>query len=184
MDENIREEERHEHRHNDDCFLCNHHIMRHLITALLVFLGAFCAFYAVSDWHFKRLYDPSYQIRKMEHAMMNQERNMERAFRKHMKKDFLLEKKAGEISHIEKTPDAYKIIIDLKPFDNDPKNVEVKANGDTLSINAAGIKNGRKGEAIYKFMQNYSFDENVNLSDMQKEKIGDALVITIPTEND
>ena len=184
MDENIREEEIHEHRRDEYCFLCNHHVMRHLITALLVFLGAFCAFYAVSDWHFKRLYDPVYQIRKMDHMMMNQERNMERAFKKHMKKDFMMEKKVGEITHMEKTPDAYKIIIDLKPFDNDEKNVEVKANGDTLSMNAAGVRNGRKGEAIYKFMQNYSFDDNVKLSEMTKEKVGDALVITIPADND
>ena len=123
MDENIRQEDRNDHKREDDCFLCNHHVMRHLITALLVFLGAFCAFYAVSDWHFKRLYDPVYQMRKMDNMMMNQERNMEKAFKRHMKKEFRMEKRAAAISHIEKTPDAYKIIIDLKPFDNDPKNV-------------------------------------------------------------
>lgn len=184
MDENIRQEDRNDHKREDDCFLCNHHVMRHLITALLVFLGAFCAFYAVSDWHFKRLYDPVYQMRKMDNMMINQERNMEKAFKRHMKKEFRMEKRAAAISHIEKTPDAYKIIIDLKPFDNDPKNVEVKANGDTLSINAAGVRNSRKGEAIYKFMQNYSFDENVDLNEMQKEKVGDALMITIPIEDD
>lgn len=175
MDEN-KQEEKQEHP-------TNHHLMKQLLIGILVFLGAFCAFYTVADWHMKRLYNPIYQMKQMDRMMMQQEHNINKAMKKHFKEDMRLEHKVAEISHIEKTPDAYKIIIDLKPFDNDEKNVEVKAEGDTITINAAGIRNGRRGEAIYKFMQNYSFDKNVNLSEMEKTKIGDSLVITLPIDD-
>lgn len=178
MDEEIRYEKKY-----DDCFLCHHPVLKHVLTALMVFLGAYCAFYVVSDWHYKQMYDPAYQMRKMDRMMINQERNMEHAFKKYMRNDMRLEHKANQIVHLEKNPDAYKIIIDLKPFDNDEKNVEVRVNGDTLTINAAGIKEKRHKESIYKFSQSYTFDDDADLSKMDKTKVGDSLIITIPIEN-
>ena len=51
-----------EHNYHDDCFLCKHPILRHTLIGILVFLGAFAAFYVVTDWHFKRMLDPAVQM--------------------------------------------------------------------------------------------------------------------------
>ena len=53
------------------CFWCKHPICKSIFIALLVFFGAFAAFYVVTDWHFKRMLDPSVQMRKVEKMMMN-----------------------------------------------------------------------------------------------------------------
>ena len=48
MDEN-NNYENHEHHHHHDCWLCDHPVFKHIITALMVFLGAYLAFYTVTD---------------------------------------------------------------------------------------------------------------------------------------
>ena len=38
------EDNNYRHEKFDDCLLCNHPVLKHILTALLVFLGAFAAF--------------------------------------------------------------------------------------------------------------------------------------------
>ena len=87
---------------------------------------------------------------------------------------------ASQFIHVEKADDAYKIIIDLRPFDNDEKNVEVKTDGNTVIINAAGEKNTRSKQEIVKYSQAFAFGENVDTSEITKVREGDKYIITIP----
>ena len=45
MDEN-NYENRHEYK-SENCFLCGHPVLRHILIGILTFLGAFAAFYVV-----------------------------------------------------------------------------------------------------------------------------------------
>ena len=74
-------ENKHEHR-ADDCFMCKHPAMKHICIGILTFLGAFAAFYVVTDWHYKRMLDPMFQMRKMDRAIMKEARMAERIARK------------------------------------------------------------------------------------------------------
>ena len=57
----------------------NHPLMKTLLTGLLIFLGAFCAFYVVADWHFKRFFSPEFMNpARMEHRMFKDIRQMDR----------------------------------------------------------------------------------------------------------
>ena len=56
------EENNYRHEGFDDCFLCKHPALKHVLVGLLVFFGAFAAFYVVADWHFKRMLDPMVQM--------------------------------------------------------------------------------------------------------------------------
>ena len=82
------EDNNYRHEEFDDCFLCKHPALRHVLTGLLVFLGAFAAFYVVSDWHFKRMMDPMLQMRKMDRAIMRQEHKFDRMARKELRVTF------------------------------------------------------------------------------------------------
>lgn len=185
------EDNNYRHEEFDDCFLCKHPALRHILTGLLIFLGAFMASYVISDWHFKRMYDPVYQMGRMDKAIMQRERNFDKmenkAFkqqakmeRKALKHEQKLAKQASQFVHVEKMADAYKIIIDLRPFDNNEKNVEIKTDGNTLIINAAGEKNSKNHEEILKYTQAFSFSEDIDVDEITKVREGYHYVITVP----
>lgn len=168
--------------HQTDCFLCGHPVLKHILTGLLVFLGAFTAFYVVTDWHYKRMLDPVVQMRKMDKMMMKEQHQAERMFDRQAKKDFNLEKKTERFIRAEKDADNYKIIIDLKPFDNDEKNVEVTTNGNVLTVTAAGAVKKHGTEHVLKVSQSYSFNDDVDLNKLTKIREGNEYIIFIPID--
>lgn len=187
------EDNNYRHEEFDDCFLCKHPALKHFLTGLLIFLGAFAAFYVVSDWHFKRMLDPVSQMRRMDRAFMQRERNFDKMERRALKQQQWMDKKAfkmqekmernaAQFIHVEKTDNAYRIIIDLRPFDNNEKNVEVKTQGNTLIINAAGERNAHHKQEIVKYSQMFAFGDDAELSEMTKVREGDKYIITIPMD--
>ncbi len=188
------EDNNYRHEEFDDCFLCKHPALRHFLTGLLVFLGAFSAFYVISDWHFKRMYDPAFYMRRMDKAIMQREndynkmemrefKHNQKLQKKFMKHEERLSRDVGRFVHVEKLDDAYKIIIDLRPFDNNEKNVEVKTSGNTMTINAAGEKNIHNKQELIRYNQTFSFAENIDASNIIKERRGDDYIITVPFED-
>ena len=188
------EDNNYRHAEFDDCFLCKHPALRHVLTGLLIFLGAFSAFYVISDWHFKRMFDPAFQMRRFDKAIMQRENDynkMEMREFKHQqkmqKKAFRAEEKLGreaaQFIHVEKTPDAYKIIIDLRPFDNNERNIEVRTEGNTLIINAAGERNAHHRQEILKYSQAFAFTEDIDTDNITKIRQGDKYIINVPFED-
>lgn len=174
------EDNNYRHEEFDNCFLCKHQALKHVLIGLLVFLGAFAAFYVVADWHFKRMLDPMFQMRKMDRAFAQQERQMDKFARKEFAKEHKMMQNTAPFIHVDRTEDTYKIVIDLRPFDNDEKNVEVKSNGNTVTINAAGELNSRRGQKIMRYSQTFAFGERINTSDITKVRQGNEYIITIP----
>lgn len=107
-------------------FLCKHPAVKFVLIGLLVFLGAFLAFYVVADWHFKRMLDPMIQMQNMNRAMMRQERQMDKFVQKEFQKGQRMVQNTAPFIHVDRADDNYKIIIDLKPFDNDEKILKLK----------------------------------------------------------
>lgn len=175
-------EENFNHEEIKHCFLCKHTAVKFVLIGLLVFLGAFLAFYVVADWHFKRMLDPMIQMQNMNRAMMRQERQMDKFVQKEFQKGQRMVQNTAPFIHVDRADDNYKIIIDLKPFDNDEKNIEVKANGNTITINGAGEKNSHHGQEITHYSQTFAFGERINAQDITKVRQGNNYIITIPFE--
>ncbi len=174
------EDNNYRHEDFDDCFLCKHPALRHILTGLLIFLGSFAAFYVVSDWHFKRMTDPIFQMRRMDRALMRQEQRFDKMARKELQRQYKMEKHTAQFVHVEKNDDTYKIIIDLRPFDNNEKNVEVRTEGNTVIINAAGEKNTRSKHEIMKYSQAFAFGEDIDTNNITKVREGSNYIITVP----
>lgn len=158
--------------------MCERHpLLKTLLTGLLIFLGAFCAFYVVSDWHFKRLFGPRFMPpSRMEHMMKKDMRMMDKMFRQ--EEEFSRE--SANVIHLEQAKDFYKVIIDLRAFDNNENNVQVTTSGNILTINGRSIKKSKHNEQISEFQQHYMFGNNVKLADLTKETRGNYYIITIP----
>ena len=165
-------------------FMPKHPIIKFLLIGLMAFLGAFMAFYVVTDWHLKRIYDPSYQINQMNRLIQQENSQIQKMINREVKKDKIFEEKVNKIIHVEKTSDAYKIVIDLKPFDNNEKNVEVKTEDNKLTINAAGELKKHNKEKIIRFTQTFIFPDDAKLDEMSKFKDGNDYFIIIPIDID
>ena len=164
----------------ESCYLHKHPIMKHVLVGLLVFLGAFSAFYVVADWHFKRMLDPAIQMRNMDRAMMKQEHRMDKLMQKEMSKNFRPD--TTSFVKVNKEDDVYKIVVDLRPFGNDEKNVEVRPEGNSIVINAANEKNARNGREITKYSQTFSFGEKINSANITIIREGKDYVIIVPID--
>lgn len=169
-----------------NCGCSEHPIWKSIICALLIFLGAYCAFYTVADWHFKRMMHfamipPSPKIidKMMKHDM----HKMDKMFKRNEETIFGYKNKAN-IIHMEQSDDDYKVIIDLRAFDNNDKNVQVTANGNILTISGRSIRKSKNNEQISEFQQNYMFGENVQLGNLTKEVEGNYFVIKIPISDE
>lgn len=175
MEENQNNEHKiiNENHHYSTCD--RHPFWRAFLIGLMTFLGAFCAFYVVSDWHLKRMMHPP--IGKMDRMMRKQMRDMDNIFK--AEKEFSA--RASNVIHLEQGKDAYTILIDLRAFDNDENNVKVGSNGNILTINGQSIKKSKSNQQISEFQQSYMFGDNVNLKEMTKDVKGHYYVITVPT---
>lgn len=81
----------------------------------------------------------------------------------------------------QETPDAYKITIDLKPFNNDEKNVKVEVKGKTVTISAKYKSDDDKSKFnSSQFYQSLTLPAKVDEKSIIQKKEGDLLVITIP----
>ena len=178
MDENQKTEETIV-KVKEGAMCANHPIMKAICTGILIFLGAFCAFYVVSDWHFKTMFRMRHQPpceRQMEKLAKKEMKNFETVINREGKKL----QKNGNIIHLQNTGKEYRIIIDLRAFDNNENNVHISTSGNILTIVGRTVRKSKNDEQISEFQQNYLFGSNVKLSDLTKETYGNYYVINIP----
>ena len=161
----------------------NHHpVLKFLGIMTAAFLGAFLAFYFVADVTLNRMTSPEYQIRKMEKMLQKQERNF-RKFENRITENPFLPQIIPNITELKKNPDAYEIIVDLKPLDGNEKNLNVKLDNNIVTISGEMDKKGHHGERMLNFSQAFYLDENLIPDNMTKVKKGNEYIITIPYED-
>lgn len=164
-----------------ECLCSRHPMLKILFIGVLIFLATFCAFYVVADWHFKRMFEAQFMPpARMERMMRKDMHKMDKLMRENMR----FSDKSANVIHIEQSKDFYKVIIDLRAFENNENNVKVSTNGNLLTINGRTVKKAKHDEQISEFQQQYMFGSNVKLDDLTKETDGNFYVITIPIEND
>lgn len=89
---------------------------------------------------------------------------------------------AGNVTSIKtiETKDSYLIKIDLKPFNNDPKNVDVKVKGKHVSISANYKSKTKNQSSSSEFYQSLTLPSKIDDKAVEQKQEGNFLVITIP----
>lgn len=76
--------------------------------------------------------------------------------------------------------DAFKVTVDLKPFNNDEKNIKVNTHGDKIFISAK-YRTGQNGDfKSSQLHQMLTFPVKIDTAKIKKQKEGNSLVIIIP----
>lgn len=158
-------------------------------TVLAAFLGAFWAVYLSRPPHPPLGMSSPMPIAEQEKMMDEQEEYLEK-----FNHDFdeLVEHSPARGSFIsinnaglktEETKNMYKIIVDLKPFNNDEKNVIIKVKGNTIHISAQYKSKDKNEYSSSQFHQALTFPTKINDKAIKQEKKGDSLIITIPKKD-
>ena len=155
-----------------------HHLFKVIGVIVATFLGAFLAFYLAVDLTLNRMFNPEYQIRKMEKTMNNIQRFDER-----MMESPFVPKMSPMLVNLVKEANEYKIIVDLKPLGDDEKNVDVKLDNNIIIVSGDMQKKELRGEKIMNFSQSFYLDEKLMPNKIVKERKGNKYIVTIPFED-
>lgn len=155
-----------------------HHLLKVIGVIIATFLGAFLAFYLAVDLTLNRMFNPEYQIRKMEKTMNNIQK-----FDEKMMESPFVPKMSPMLVNLVKEPNEYKVIVDLKSLGDDEKNVDVKLDNNMVTISGDMQKKELRGEKIMNFSQSFYLDEKLIPNKIIKERKGNKYIVTIPFED-
>ena len=155
-----------------------HHLLKVIGVIIATFLGAFLAFYFAVDLTLNRMFNPEYQIRKMEKTMNNIQK-----FDEKMMESPFVPKMSPMLVNLVKEPNEYKVIVDLKSLGDDEKNVDVKLDNNMVTISGDMQKKELRGEKIMNFSQSFYLDEKLITNKIIKERKGNKYIVTIPFED-
>ena len=155
-----------------------HHLLKVIGVIIATFLGAFLAFYFAVDLTLNRMFNPEYQIRKMEKTMNNIQK-----FDEKMMESPFVPKMSPMLVNLVKEPNEYKVIVDLKSLGDDEKNVDVKLDNNMVTISGDMQKKELRGEKIMNFSQSFYLDEKLIPNKIIKERKGNKYIVTIPFED-
>lgn len=165
-------------------FTISYECKKLIIIALMTFLGAFLAFYVLMHQtimhSFKRHPHSSFVNEK---ALKHYEKRMENDFEEIGKKE--ISKFKNKVSAVQtlKYDDAYVIVVNLKPFNNNENNIRFSLNGNVATVSGNVVTNKRNGETAYYITESFEIPEKIDINEIQKEKVDGKYIITLPIEN-
>lgn len=156
-----------------------HHWLRITAIVVLTFIVAFLAFYCVMELMLHRMTDPMYNAKRIEKVMREQERSFQRIEDKMTENPFEPRMRPMLVNLVKESSE-YKVIVDLKPLENNEKDVNVNIKDRIITVSGELDKNSFTGEKIINFSQSYYLDEDLETDKISKERKGDKYIITIP----
>lgn len=162
-----------------ECRCNEEHWIKFAFIALAVFLGVFFATYYIMD-QIRHFYGIPYHMDNLDRIL----REQDRVFNDFNKIPIGFQAAMNEKDPVSvesfKDEKAYKIIIDLKPFDNNINNVDVKIDGRKVTVSGIKFKDRHNREDLYTFSQTFLLPQEVDSLAVTKEKVKDKYVITLP----
>lgn len=162
-----------------------HCILKYLGLIFATILGAFLAFYFVLNTTINHLMSPYYEINQMNRIIEQENKEFDKNF-KNDNTFFDFNKSTynyHEIISLKRTPEAYKFIIDLKPFHGNIDAINIETKNGQITINGKTSTNKKQEKSLTKISQTYILENNANLNKLSKKKVDNNYIITIPIED-
>lgn len=83
----------------------------------------------------------------------------------------------------EELKDSYKITVNLKPFNNDPNNIDLKVKGNRITISAKYKSKNKNEFNSSQFYESLTLPSKLDAGTIKKQKEGSNLIIVIPKED-
>lgn len=166
-----------------------HHVIgwiKVLLVSFAAFLGAYLATYYIVDQARHTHGYPFIKYERPSRDFMAQRRLYEdfNRFERdtlNIDKD-LMAKNPVKIKPL-KNNEGYQICINLKPFDNNEKNINIDIKQNRVNISGQSNKVDENNESEFSFSQSFILPETIDVSKVKKERKGHKYIITLPFEN-
>ena len=174
MDE-YRHDEHKLYGHKKHCFI------KYLGVILATLIGSFLAFYFAVNCAMNHFMSKGYAIRQF-HKMERFARNDVDKFDKDFSgMDRMFHKKSAV--EMFKTPDAYKFIVDLIPFQGNAESINVTVEGNNLTISGEANSVKNNVDTFVKMSQTYTLCRCAKTDKISKKKVNNKYIITVPIED-
>lgn len=161
-------------------------------TAIAAFIGAFVGCSIVMNKyvnpHPKHLWtvmssdlqNTDKMAQEQQQLIDNNDKDLEDSMKHFFTKPLLSPPTIGNGVKLQDKKDKYLISIDLKPFDNNPKNVNVKIDDNKVFISAKYKSKDKNDFHSAQLQQTLILPTDINDETVKQEKIGNSWVITLP----
>ena len=119
-------------------------------------------------------------IERMDKMVMDDFKKMDKDFDRASKQGMFFHRSAVDFV---KTPDSYKFVIDLTPFQGNPDAVDIKVEGNMLTISGESSVTKNNYESFTKMSQSYTLCPKANIEKLSKKKVDNKYIITVPIED-
>ncbi len=162
-------------------------IYKYIGLFFAVMVGAFLAVYFAITMAFNTLFNPFVTMHHLDKEMNKMEKEMipaDSILPQHMRNYFEQETGNLNIVHYIKSPEEYKFIINLKPFDNNPNNIDISIQKNTISFSGKATVEKKHSQSFTSFSQSYTLDDDVNFEKMSKKQVNkNKYIVTVPIED-
>lgn len=168
---------------------CESHTHKHcwlkylgIVCATLV--GSFLAFYVVADCALNYVLSPAYAFNEFDEMNSRMSRDFDKMnsdFDKMAKHEMSFTHKSG-VEFIQ-TPEAYKFIVDLTPFEGNTEDIKVDVDGRKITISGEANYNKNNVESYTKMRQTYTLSNKAKVDKLSKKKVDNKYIITVPIED-
>lgn len=154
--------------------------LKFALLLLAVFLGCYLASYYLLDRAHHKYYAPVRPIHNIDNVLKEQDKVFDE-----MEAVDLSTMLPANIPVIQtfKKDDAYKVVVDLKPFNGEPSNIKTDITSNRISVYGEKLSKKRNSESDYAFSQSFVLPEKINTKAVTKEKVKGKYIITLPIED-
>lgn len=160
------------------------HMIKFAVLLVTLFLACYLAVYYIMDQIRHSYYLPAMPLENIDKIIEEQDRLFEKELGTFpMQSRALKQMKSPVETYKDDKINAYKIIVNLKDFDNNPKNITLDIKKDSVNITGVSEKTGKTNEKLYTFSQSFDLPEEIDTKSVTKEQSGSKYIITLPIEN-
>ena len=160
---------------------------KYLLITFGAFVGAFLAVYVVADMalekHFFYMTRPAfYDLRDIDELIKDEDDTMKDFMNYHQAPNPFVSEPV-KIQTVQED-DFYKIIMDLKAFNGDDKNITIKAKPHSVKIEGKYDSKTKNAQKDVVYVQSFSLPEEIDTAKVTKKKDGNKCIITLPIKED
>lgn len=164
------------------CDCSNDKWVKFALIVAAVFLGCYLATYYILDQMRHSYYAPICPIENIDNVIKEQDKLFDDFEAMPVDLKTMLPTNMPVVQTFKKGDD-YKVIIDLKPFNNDVRNIKLKIEPYRISVFGEKITSKKNSKSDYAFSQSFSLPERIDLDDVTKEVRKDKYIITLPIDD-
>ena len=180
MEENI---ENNQNSNGYKCTCKTEHWIKFALVLFVLFIACYLAVYYVLDQMRHAYYMPPVPMQNIDRIINEQEKMFDSMGAMPMHNSVLMKMNTPVETFKDDNENAYKMIIDLKPFNNSPNNVSVDVQKNKVSINGLGEKSGKHSDKVYSFSQSFVLPEDIDTEKITRKQSGRKYIVTLPVED-